>query len=262
MQPYTMLIEVKSMLTEERQARIEDYINQHGVCKVAELCDLTQTSESTIRRDLIQMEEQGMIKRVHGGAQSVKAFSRDVSQHVRFSLNHEDKLRIARFAAERFVHSGDDIFIDAGTTTYEMVPFLSDIANLTIVTNGVETALCSLNHGIKTILIGGSIKDDTHASVGHTALEQIKSMNFSASFIGVNGIDKRGRLSTPDPEEAAVKRAEIAQTDHAYVLADKSKIGEQNFAVFGQAQDTVVVTNKLNQSEKAALPADIKIEEV
>lgn len=262
MQPYTMLLEVKSMLTEERQARIEDYINQHGVCKVAELCDLTQTSESTIRRDLIQMEEQGMIKRVHGGAQSVKSFSRDVSQHVRFSLNHDDKLKIARYAAEHFVRSGDDIFIDAGTTTYEMVPFLADVANLTIVTNGVETALCSLNHGIKTILVGGKVKGDTHASVGHTAVEQIKAMNFSASFIGTNGIDASGRLSTPEPEEAAVKRAEFAQTNHAYVLADKSKIGEQSFATFGNVQDAVVITNKLKQSEKMALPANIKIEEV
>ncbi|TSO26878.1 DeoR/GlpR family DNA-binding transcription regulator [Lactobacillus sp. LL6] len=250
------------MLTEERQARIADYINQNGLCKVSELCKLTDTSESTIRRDLIQMEKQGMLKRVHGGARSVKSFSRDVSQHVRFSLNHEDKLKVARFAAEHFVHSGDDIFIDAGTTTYEMVPFLAGIADLTIVTNGVETVLCSLNHGINTILVGGKIKDDTHASVGHSAQDQIKSMNFTASFIGTNGIDKDGKLSTPDPEEAAVKRTEIAQAEHAYVLADKSKIGEQNFAVFGNIKDTVLITNKLNQREKAAMPADIKIEEV
>ena len=126
--------EVKEMLTEARQNMIENYVNQHGLCRVNELCELTDTSESTIRRDLIQMEESGTIKRVHGGARSVKNFSRDVSQHIRFNLNHKSKVKIARYAAEK-VQAGDDIFIDAGTTTYEMVAFLADIPNLTIITN-------------------------------------------------------------------------------------------------------------------------------
>ena len=249
------------MLTQERQSLIEDYVNQHELCRVSELCDLTDTSESTIRRDLIQMEKNGILKRVHGGAQSVKNFSRDVSQNVRFSLNHEVKISIAKYAAEHFVHQGDNVFIDAGTTTYEMVPFLADIPNVKIITNGVETALCSLNHGIKTFLIGGEVKDDTHAVIGQTALSQIKAMNFSASFVGANGIEANGNLTTPDPEEAAVKTAEIKQARHAYVLADNTKIGKRNFAVFANTKDVVVVTNKLKPSQKKALPADINLGE-
>lgn len=248
------------MLTEARQNMIENYVNQHGMCRVAELCKLTDTSESTIRRDLIQMEESGTIKRVHGGARSVKNFSRDVSQHIRFSMNHEAKIKLARYAA-KFVHAGDDIFIDAGTTTYEIVSFIANLPNLTIITNGVETALCSLNHGIETILIGGNVKGDTHAAVGHAALKQIQAMNFSASFIGTNGLDQKGNLTTPDPEEAAVKSAEIMQAEHAYILADSTKIGEQSFAVFGNTKDVTVITNHLNSSQKAALPANINLEE-
>lgn len=178
------------MLTQERQSLIENYVNQYELCRVAELCKLTAASESTIRRDLIQMEKDGLLKRVHGGAQSVKNFSRDISQNIRFNLNHDVKTEIARYAVKHFVHSGDNIFIDAGTTTYEMVPFLADIPDVKIVTNGVETALCSLNHGINTIMIGGRVKDDTHAAIGQTALTQIKAMNFSASFVGANGIEK------------------------------------------------------------------------
>lgn len=249
------------MLTQERQSLIEDYVNQHELCRVSELCKLTDTSESTIRRDLIQMEKDGILKRVHGGAQSVKHFSRDVSQNVRFSLNHEDKIKIAKYAAQHFVHQGDNIFIDAGTTTYEMVPFLADVPNVKIITNGVETALCSLNHGIKTILIGGKVKDDTHAVVGQNALAQIKGLNFSVSFVGANGIEKNGNLTTPDPEEAAIKAAEIQQASRSYVLLDHSKIGERNFAVFANTKDVTVVTDKLNSSQKTALPADINLEE-
>ena len=237
------------MLTQERQSLIEDYVNQHELCRVSELCDLTDTSESTIRRDLIQMEKSGILKRVHGGAQSVKHFSRDVSQNVRFSMNHDVKIAIAKYAVQHFVHQGDNVFIDAGTTTYEMVPFLADVPHVKIITNGVETALCSLNHGIKTFLVGGEVKDDTHAVIGQTTLAQ------------ANGVEQNGNLTTPDPEEAAVKAAEIKQARHAYVLADHTKIGERNFAVFGNTQDVVVVTDKINPSQKTALPADINLEE-
>lgn len=249
------------MLTQERQSLIEDYVNQHELCRVSELCDLTDTSESTIRRDLIQMEKNGILKRVHGGAQSVKNFSRDISQNIRFSLNHDVKIKIAKYAAQHFVHEGDNVFIDAGTTTYEMVPFLAEIPNVKIITNGVETALCSLNHGLKTILIGGEVKDDTHAAIGQTALKQIKAMNYSASFVGANGIEKNGNLTTPDPEEAAIKTAEIKQARKAYVLADSSKISKRNFAVFGNTKDVCVITDQLNISQKKALPSVMKIEE-
>ena len=213
------------MLTQERQSLIEDYVNQHELCRVSELCDLTATSESTIRRDLIQMEKNGILKRVHGGAQSVKHFSRDVSQNVRFSLNHDAKITIARYAVQNFVRPGDNVFIDAGTTTYEMVPFLAEVANVKIITNGVETALCSLNHGINTILIGGEVKDDTHAVIGQTALSQIKAMNFSA------------------------------------ILTDNSKIGERNFAVFANTSDVIVVTDQLKPGQKRSLPVGIELEE-
>ena len=105
-----------------------------------------------------------------------------------------------------------------------------------------------MNHGIKTFLIGGEVKDDTHAVVGQTALSQIRAMNFSASFVGANGIEKNGNLTTPDPEEAAIKAAEIKQARHAYVLADSTKIGERNFAVFANTDDVIVVTEKIKSS--------------
>lgn len=249
------------MLTQERQSLIENYVNQHEVCRVSELCDLTATSESTIRRDLIQMEKNGILKRVHGGAQSVRNFSRDVSQNIRFSLNHDTKTTIAEYAVRNFVKPGDNVFIDAGTTTYELVSFLADMPNVRIITNGVETALCSLSHGIQTILIGGRVKDDTHAVIGPAAIDQIRGMNFSVSFIGANGIEKNGNLTTPDPEEAAIKAIEIKQAKRAYVLADSSKIGENSFAIFANTKDVCLITNKLNSSQKAALPADINLEE-
>ena len=86
-------------------------------------------------------------------------------------------------------------------------------------------------------------------------------MNFSASFVGANGIEKNGNLTTPDPEEAAVKAAEIKQARHAYVLTDNSKIGERNFAVFANTSDVIVVTDQLKPGQKRSLPVGIELEE-
>ncbi|MGO2722463.1 MAG: DeoR/GlpR family DNA-binding transcription regulator [Lactobacillus sp.] len=248
------------MLTEKRQRVIEGYLDEHDFCQVTELCHLTQTSESTIRRDLIQLEKAGVLTRVHGGARSIRDFSRDVSQHVRFGRNHQAKIAIARYAAQK-VQPGSYIFIDAGTTTYEMVPFLAQIRDLTIVTNGLETALCALGHQIETILIGGRIKADTHAGIGTFALKQLATMNFTASFIGANGLDAQGHLMTPEAEEAAIKAAEMAQAQTTYVLMDASKIGERHFVTFGQANQATIITSQLSQAAKAAIPADIRLEE-
>ncbi|WEV36803.1 DeoR/GlpR family DNA-binding transcription regulator [Lactobacillus sp. ESL0677] len=249
------------MLTQERQKIIENYVNQHELCQVKDLSTITNTSESTIRRDLIQLEQQGLLKRIHGGAQSVKNFAHDVSQHIRFSMNHEAKIKIARYAVEHFVHENDYIFIDAGTTAYEMVPFLADIPHVTVVTNGLETALGALNHEIDTILLGGRIKEDTHAVVGQSAITQLQGMKFAASFVGTNGLDQEGNLTTPDPEEAAMKKLEIMQARHAYVLTDASKIGERNFAIFADSQDVNVITADLTKEQRQLLPTKINLKE-
>ncbi|WP_270262418.1 DeoR/GlpR family DNA-binding transcription regulator [Lactobacillus panisapium] len=249
------------MLTQKRRKLIENYINQHELCRVCDLSELTATSESTIRRDLIQLEKKGLVKRVHGGAQSVKNFAHDVSQHIRFTMNHDDKVRIARYAVKHYVHENDYLFIDAGTTSYEMVPFLAEVPGVTIVTNGIETALSAVGHGISTMLLGGKIKEDTHAVVGESALQQLQNMNFAACFIGTNGIDCLGNLTTPDPEEAAIKKMEIARSDHTYVLTDASKIGERNFAIFGNAKNITVITTVLNTQHKNTLPAKVDLKE-
>lgn len=250
------------MLTQKRRKLIENYINQHELCRVCDLSELTATSESTIRRDLIQLEKKGLVKRVHGGAQSVKNFAHDVSQHIRFTMNHGEKIRIAQYAVKHYVYENDYLFIDAGTTSYEMVPFLANVPGVTIVTNGIETALSAVGHGINTILLGGKIKEDTHAVVGESALEQMQSMNFAACFIGTNGIDHQGNLTTPDLEEAAIKKLEIARADHTYVLTDASKIGERNFAIFGNAKKSTVITTALTAQNKKNLPAEVDLKEV
>ena len=248
------------MLTEERKNLIEAYVNEHKICSVAELCDLTASSESTIRRDLISLERAGRIERVHGGARSIKAFSRDIAQKVRFNLNRDTKIAIAKHAAS-YVKAGDFIFLDAGTSIYEMVQFLREIPDITVVTNGVDTAIACLDQQIQTILLGGYIKSDTHAVIGEAAVSQLRQLSFDISFVGTNGIDSYG-LTTPDTREAAIKQLEIAQAQQVFVLADSSKIGQRTFAKFSDGHNLALICNKLTEQEKAMLPADLQLVEI
>lgn len=249
------------MLTEERQQAIATYINNHSICRVNELCKLTNSSESTIRRDLIELEKRGLIVRVHGGARSLQDYSRDVEQQVRFTLNVDQKREIARFAVMNHITSGDHIFLDAGTTTYEMVSLLREINDIHVVTNGIDVALACLENGIPTRLLGGEAKIETHAVVGNTTIKQLQEMNFTVSFIGANGLTEEGQFTTPDPAEAAVKKAAIKQAKEAFILMDSSKIGAANFASFASVNEAILITNHLNVGKKNLLPKQIRVEE-
>ncbi|QNQ82798.1 DeoR/GlpR transcriptional regulator [Lactobacillus sp. PV037] len=248
------------MLTEKRQQAIAAYINDKDICRVAELCKLTNSSESTIRRDLIEMEKRGLIVRVHGGARSVQNYSRDVEQQVRFNLNIDKKHRLAAYAAKK-ISSAEHLFLDAGTTIYEMINFLKDIPDLHVITNGVDTALACIDAGISTQILGGEIKQQTNAVIGSSTIKQMQAMNFSTAFIGANGLNKQGKFTTPDPSEAEIKQTAIIQAKRSFILMDDSKIGTSNFASLSNTENAVLITNQLSSKQKLLLPKELKFEE-
>lgn len=249
------------MLTEKRQQAIAAYINDKDICRVAELCKLTNSSESTIRRDLIEMEKRGLIVRVHGGARSVQNYSRDVEQQVRFNLNIDKKRRLAAYAAKK-IGSGEHVFLDAGTTIYELINFLKNIPDLHVITNGVDTALACVEAGISTQILGGEIKQQTNAVIGISTIKQMQTMNFSTAFIGANGLSNQGYFTTPDPSEADVKQTGIIQAKRSFILMDNSKIGTSNFASISNTENAVLITNQLTSKQKLLLPKKLKFEEV
>lgn len=248
------------MLTEKRQQTIAAYINDKDICRVAELCKLTNSSESTIRRDLIELEKRGLIVRVHGGARSLQNYSYDVEQQVRFSLNIDKKRQIAAYAAKK-IQSNEHLFLDAGTTVYGLIPFLKDIPNLHIITNGVDTALACIEAGINTQILGGKIKQQTNAVVGMTTISEMQTMNFSTAFIGANGLNKQGKFTTPDPSEADVKQTAIFQAKRSFILMDNSKFCVSNFASLTDTENAVLITNQLTEKEKLLLPKKLNFEE-
>ncbi|MGM0837836.1 MAG: DeoR/GlpR family DNA-binding transcription regulator [Bacillota bacterium] len=232
------------MLTPERQQKIIDLVLQNEIVKLQELVDITGASESTIRRDLSQLEEENKLKRVHGGAAKLHQKGEEPSILEKSSKNLDAKTIIAHAAAQ-IVKDGDCIFLDAGTTTYQMIPFLAG-KRITVVTNGFAHIQALMDKGISTYIVGGFMKNKTGAIIGRRATESLEAYNFDKAFIGANGVHLKSGYTTPDPEEAAVKSIAMKQAQEAYVLADETKINEVTFAKVGALHDAAIITNTVD----------------
>lgn len=237
------------MLTPERHRFILSLLQEQKVATVQELSAATETSESTIRRDLVQLEQEGKLTRFHGGAQwrepSVKSEETTIAQ--RLSQHEAEKRAIARFAAS-LVKSGDCLFLDAGTTTFYMIDDLPQGA--IVVTNGLTHIERLLERNIKTYLIGGSVKGMTKALIGKGAVESLKNYRFDKCFLGINGVHLEHGLSTPDPEEAFVKQTAANASTEVFVLADHSKLGKTTFSFVCEMEDVTLITNDVNDQQQ------------
>ena len=233
------------MLTQQRHRIILDLLKEKSVIKIQEIIDLTNTSESTIRRDLSQLEEARFLKRIHGGAARLQGKLQEPSMIEKASKNLQEKRSIAQYAAS-LIEEGDSIYLDAGSTTKEMIDFL-DVKDLAVVTNGFMHLSDLLNKGIKTYLLGGYAKPSTNALIGRGALEGLEMYRFDKAFIGVNGIHPQFGYTTPDQEEALVKQKAINLSREVFILADDSKFGEISFGKIADLNQAVIITNQLEE---------------
>ncbi|WP_214819799.1 MULTISPECIES: DeoR/GlpR family DNA-binding transcription regulator [unclassified Exiguobacterium] len=216
------------MLTKQRHQLILQRLSEQKVVKLKELVDLTNSSESTIRRDLTDLEAEGYLARVHGGATLIATPDEEPTFEEKRDRFVDEKVAIARKAAT-FIEDGMSIYLDAGTTTQAMVPFLEG-KKIVVVTNSLPIANELFDLDIKTFVIGGELKRSTQALVGYNARESMMNYRVDLAFLGMNGIDLDAGYTTPDPEEALVKKTAIELAQTSYVLADASKIGKRTFS--------------------------------
>lgn len=242
-------MEVIILLTEERHAVILEQVRQYNSVKLPELCELLGASESTVRRDLSSLDEKGLLKKVHGGAIALDERSWNLAEknvEEKSKMFNEEKTAIAKYAAS-LIDDGDFVYLDAGTTTENMIDFLPE-KKVTFVTNGFTHAKKLSQRGFKVYIPAGEIKGTTEAIVGAECVCSLQSYNFTKSFIGANGISISNGISTPDRNEACVKATAIEKSQAAYVLADHSKFDQTasvTFAKFGRVKIiTDILTNK------------------
>lgn len=229
------------MITEERHKLILDILAKKGIVKLNEFVELTSTSESTIRRDLTYLESINALKRVHGGATLLKSRYTELSYNEKLDKNINEKSVIARYAAS-LIQNGDCIYMDAGTTTFEMIKYINT-SNVVVVTNGLKHIDALVEKGINAYILGGKVRAITKAIIGIDTLRNLEKFRFDKAFLGMNGIHYQYGYTTPDAEEAVIKETAINLSKEAYVLADESKFGEVSFCKVSEIKRASIITN-------------------
>ncbi|WP_040984662.1 DeoR/GlpR family DNA-binding transcription regulator [Oceanobacillus jeddahense] len=232
------------MLTDERHQFILRRLNESGVVKSVDLIESLDCSESTIRRDLAYLEEKGLLLRIHGGAKLNATFGAELTYQEKTVKNSQQKKNIGRYAVS-LLEENDVIYLDAGTTTLEMIPFLTD-SSITVVTNGIAHASMLADRQIEAYLVGGKLKHSTKAMVGAPSQRSLMNYQFTKAFLGVDSIDMTYGCTTPDPEEASMKQLAIERASDTYFLADDSKWNKVSFAKICDFSDVTFITNKIS----------------
>lgn len=238
------------MLTDERHLYILKKLDEYGIIKSQEIMRELNCSESTIRRDLVLLEKAGLLKRIHGGAKKAYDLAEELSVKEKSVKNVQEKSAIAKYAAS-LIKENDVIYLDAGTTTFEMIPFLTD--KITVVTNGVQHASLLADRNVNVFLLGGRVKNTTKAIIGTDSVNDLKKYRFNKAFLGMNGIDLEYGCTTPDPDEAILKQTALQQSSITYVLADHTKWGKVNFAKVCDLEEATVITDRINDSKNHKL---------
>ena len=233
------------MLTSERHRRILNLLNSRGSITVTELSEILNTSESTVRRDLNTLDDAGQLKKVFGGAVSVKPTEGVSEQAVptREILMPDEKSSIAKYAAT-LINDEDFVYIDAGTTTARMIDFIEN-TKAVFVTNGIIHAQKLLAKGLNAYITAGRIKAVTAAVIGTESIKSLLNYNFTKAFIGTNGIDIQAGFTTPDIEEGMIKEKAVEKSYLSFVLADHSKFRKVFPITFAPLKKCCIITDKL-----------------
>jgi DeoR family transcriptional regulator of aga operon len=228
--------EPMSSKTEKRAKEILRLLLNHGKATVEELTEEFRTSPASIRRDLVRLEERGLVHRTHGGAmlagQIYEPFRFDASFQVREERFTQEKQRIAAAAAE-MVGENETVGFTAGTTTTLVARCLRLRSGLHVITNAVNIGIeLTSSEGLYTTLIGGCMRwPGAFSLVGPTALESLNTVVMDRLFLGVTGIDARYGATVIESDEAAVFRAMSRRAKEVIVVADSSKVGMVSPAV-------------------------------
>jgi DeoR family transcriptional regulator, fructose operon transcriptional repressor len=225
------------MYAEERQQEILQQARTEGRVDVAELAEKFAMTAETIRRDLTTLERAGMLRRVHGGAIPVERIGFEPALAARDAVLTVEKERIAKVALAEVPAEGA-IILDAGTTTARLAQVLPVDRELTVVVNSPAIAtILGVRANLNVLMLGGRVRGRTLATVDDWALRPLADLYVDVAFLGTNGCSVERGLTTPDPAEAAVKRAMIAAARRAVLLADHTKIGNDYLARFGSLAD-------------------------
>ena len=230
----------------ERIHQIHELLKERKRISLDELCENFSVSKNTIRRDILELEESGIIRKVYGGIVLREA---DIKSLETFSArelrNIKEKQLIARKAAEQ-VNDGEVIYVDSGTTTMHMMAHLAEKEFLTVVTASVYVLERAAQLSkLEVIATGGNLQAPIKAFVGASVLECIKKYNFSKIFLASTGISLEHGATNASPLECEVKQELVKKSCAKYLLVDNSKFDVASLMTYSALKDIdYVITDK------------------
>lgn len=231
----------------DRLSKMKDYINAHGSVTMEQLCEAFNVSMNTVRRDINNLQGTGDVKKVYGGVMSNNSRTLRL-YNDRAASNTAAKEQIGR-AAAKLVVDNDIIYVDAGTTTCEMIPHIS-AQNVTIFTSSlsvVEYALSKPNLNI--MILPGKFSRETNSITGSDAAEYLEQFNIQKAFMSASGFIPAKGATHASLAEAPMKNSALKQSDLSYLLVDASKFGVSTLINYADSSRfEAVITNTLPDS--------------
>jgi DeoR family transcriptional regulator of aga operon len=238
-----------------RRAKIIEELQQNGKVDVSSLSHMYGVSEVTIRNDLIQLEQKGMLIRTRGGALRQESVSTDFALSEKRRRYLREKQLIGKKAAE-FVKNGETIIFDSGTTTMEVARNLSGYSDLTVLTNALNIAASLTGiSSCRVIMLGGMLRIKSLSLVGTQAEENLRNYSCDKLYLGVDGIDSSYGLTTPNIEEAHLNRIMIDVVKEVIIVTDSSKFQRRSFAFIAPIDvvQTVITDEGIPEEEHKIL---------
>lgn len=224
------------MFNEERKQKIIQILAQKGRVFVNDLCEEFKTTTVTIRKDLDQLESEGQLRRVHGGAIALKALYPGMALPDKEKLKQKEKELIA-LKAVKLINRGDVIIIDSGSTTHQLAKLVKELKGITVITNGLNIAAELVNSDIEVILTAGVLDKGSSSLYGPLTEQTLEHLAADKLFQGVDGIDLQIGYTTPSIQEAQTSRMMMKISGERIVLADSSKFGRRSLSVLGSISD-------------------------
>lgn len=237
------------MYSKERLDRIIDILKSKKHVSSTYLCEHLYSSPSTIRRDILELEKSGIAKRTHGGITFVPSTNIEYSYMFREMENNKEKNYICKLALD-FISNGYAIFLDSSSTVSNICPMLQKYNNLTVVTNGVKTALeLAQIDSISTFIAGGQLKLDSTSVVGELTGNFIDNFHADLSIISCRGINEDG-VYEANQMQALVKQHMIKNSNTTILLCDSSKFNQSHFYKLSSFKNIeAIITDKQPSSK-------------
>lgn len=232
---------------EDRQNRIVELVSEKGNIEVELLAEMLDVSQMTIRRDLDKLKKEGIIERRHG----VAVIKHETTYTEKMVTRMDEKTKLAEVCAS-MVKPGDTVFLDSGTTIYEIAKRIIGIQDLTVITDDIETGFLLHKSGVELMICGGTVQKETGSIFGTFSNQMMSYIHVGIAFMGAMSIDGNFNVLTPTLDKASLKRLIVKNANRSYLVVDHSKFNRQALMKINNLQDYtgVVTTREFSEEER------------